>query len=555
MLEHLDVLAGIYRSQGLDEKLRGLEEKRQDLLDPSVYVFIIGEGNSGKSSLINHLLGVAVAETSMFPKTWRVDLYRPAPDGREFAELTRYGRDTPELLSVEGAHNICDDQEQEVFERIKSARMAAGVSDRQDLVASEGQVIQVEWNRAGLALDERVTLVDTPGFAQPRGRASARADALRRSEGVAYDIDDISDFYYHRSDLVLWAFKATKLEDDDTLKSLELLSKETKRVLGVLTHWDRIDEADRPGRLREARKRYGDYVFDFVCVDCKGAPGVPREDVAELRDWLRSEADRAAAVKLESARAYCLDQARFAAEWLQSPVEPPTAHEEILSDPRLALDDEEGLPPQAADPVAAGMAPALPDLASDTLQDSLWEGARAEWEGARKSRALVAAGETFLLRDVLSQYQKTLEAVLNVFLADVPSKKTLTGSFVREGFGARVRRMALEMGVEMPRAMSGDGYATKMMAVARGRADALRPRALFLFLDAHDRGRTPFRRALWEEARLLVLIDRVAELRNQHAHHDASSRSGPEADPVFVEQEARQATCRVIEIMVAAFGG
>ena len=318
MLEHLDVLAGIYRSQGLDEKLRGLEEKRQDLLDPSVYVFIIGEGNSGKSSLINHLLGVAVAETSMFPKTWRVDLYRPAPDGREFAELTRYGRDTPELLSVEGAHNICDDQEQEVFERIKSARMAAGVSDRQDLVASEGQVIQVEWNRAGLALDERVTLVDTPGFAQPRGRASARADALRRSEGVAYDIDDISDFYYHRSDLVLWAFKATKLEDDDTLKSLELLSKETKRVLGVLTHWDRIDEADRPGRLREARKRYGDYVFDFVCVDCKGAPGVPREDVAELRDWLRSEADRAAAVKLENARTYCSDQARFAADWLES---------------------------------------------------------------------------------------------------------------------------------------------------------------------------------------------------------------------------------------------
>ena len=317
ILEHLSVLERIYRSHGFDEKLRGLEEKREDLLDPSIYVFIIGEGKFGKSSLINHLLGVKVAETGKVPKTWRVDLYRPIPDGQEFAELKRYKRDTPELLSVDEARKICDDQEPEVLERVQAAKYAPE-GDGHDLVAENGQVIQVEWNLADLALDARLTLVDTPGFAQPCGKASAWADALHRSEGVAFDIDDISDFYYHRSDLVLWAFKATKLEDDDTLKSLELLSKETKRVLGVLTHWDRIDEADRPGRLREAQKRYGDYVFDFVCVDCKGAPGVPREGVAELRNWLRGEADRAATIKLESARAYCLDQAKFAAEWLES---------------------------------------------------------------------------------------------------------------------------------------------------------------------------------------------------------------------------------------------
>jgi len=315
--EHLDILERIYRSHGFDEKLRGLKDKRQDLLDPSIYVFIIGEGKFGKSSLINHLLGIKVAQTGKLPKTWRVDLYRPAPDGQEFAELTRYGGGTPELLSIDDASKICDDQEPEILERVNAAKLVSE-GDDQNLVAADGQVIQVDWSRVGLALDSRMTLVDTPGFAQPRGRASARADALRRSEGVAIDIDDISDFYYHRSDLVLWAFKATKLEDADTLENLELLSRETKRILGVLTHWDQVDEADRAGRLREARKRYGSYVSDFVCVDCKGAPGVPREGVLELRDWLRGEADRAAVVKLESARAYCSDQARFAAQWLES---------------------------------------------------------------------------------------------------------------------------------------------------------------------------------------------------------------------------------------------
>ena len=237
-------------------------------------------------------------------------------------------------------------------------------------------------------------------------------------------------------------------------------------------------------------------------------------------------------------------------------IEPPTAYEEVLSDPLPFLDDEEGSLLAAATSFTAAMVPALPDLASSLLQDAVWDGARTEWEGACKRYALVVAGATFMLPDVLSQYQKTLEAVLNVFLEDVPDKRTLAGYFGLEGFGPRVRGMASEMGVEMPWAMSGDGYAAKMMAVARGRADALRPRALFLFLDAYDDGRAPFCRALQEDPGLLALIDRVAELRNRHAaHHNASSRASSEAEPASVEQEARQATCRVIEIMVAALSG
>lgn len=318
--EQLDLLERVYRAHGFDEEVRRLEEKRRDLLDPSVFVFVIGEGKFGKSSLINHLLGVKVADVGKVPKTWRVDLYRPASDGKEHARVTRYGSSisaASEVLSLSAAFEACAEQEPEVLDRVAQGP-SRGEDSPADVVAFEGQITQVDWYRSGLALDERVTLVDTPGFAQPRGATTARADALRRAEGVAFDIDDISEFYYHRSDLVLWAFKATKLEDADTLKSLKLLSRETKRVLGVITHWDRIEEAERPARLREARHRYGEYVVDFICVDCKGDPVVPKEGVGRLQEMLRGEANRANAVKMESARAYCTDQAKFAADWLQS---------------------------------------------------------------------------------------------------------------------------------------------------------------------------------------------------------------------------------------------
>lgn len=232
----------------------------------------------------------------------------------------------------------------------------------------------------------------------------------------------------------------------------------------------------------------------------------------------------------------------------------PTAYEEVLSEPLLLLEDDEGRLPDAAVPLTSATESSLPNLEVSLFQDSVWNGARAEWVEVCKAYSYFAGDRSFLDSMVI-KYQKTLEAVVNVFLEDVPGKATLARTFGREGFGARVRAMASEMGMEMPRAMSRDDSASKMMGVARGRVYGLRLRALFLFLDAYDDGRAPFYHALQEEPRLLALIDRVADLRNPHAHHNASSRSGPDADPAFVELEARQATCRVIEIMVSTFDG
>ncbi len=280
-------------------------------------MYVIGESKFGKSSLVNHLLGVKVADDGKLPKTWRVDLYRPATDGAESADVTRYNLGKFGGLTIADAKGLCDEQENAVLDRADEARSPLQDAGMQDLVAFDGQITQVDWYRDNLALDDRLTIVDTPGFAQPRGRVGVRADALRRGSGVAFDLDDICEIYYDRADLVLWTLNATKLEDADTLGKLKLLSSPNKRILGVITYWDRIEEADREGRLREARRRYGDYVAEFVCVDCKGPPGVPKEGIALLQEKLRGEADRAAEVKLGSARTYCSNQAEFAAGWLQ----------------------------------------------------------------------------------------------------------------------------------------------------------------------------------------------------------------------------------------------
>ncbi len=63
-------LEAILKTHGDKRGVERLQEKQRDLNDPSVLVFIIGEGNFGKSSLINHLLGRPVAAVSHLPKTW-----------------------------------------------------------------------------------------------------------------------------------------------------------------------------------------------------------------------------------------------------------------------------------------------------------------------------------------------------------------------------------------------------------------------------------------------------------------------------------------------------
>ena len=167
-------LEAILKAHGDKRGVERLQEKQQDLNDPSVFVFVIGEGNFGKSSIINHLLGREVAEVYHLPKTWRIDLYRASPNGREYAELRRSKVPGTQTLSIDEAIMECKQQEAQVIKENYGRR------DGGDASTLDGQIIEVNWYYTGLATPVEVVLVDTPGFLQALGINRKHIDTLSK---------------------------------------------------------------------------------------------------------------------------------------------------------------------------------------------------------------------------------------------------------------------------------------------------------------------------------------------------------------------------------------
>jgi len=313
----LSTFDGILDRHGFANEREKLADKKRDLADRSVLVFVVGEGNFGKSSLINSLLGRNVAEVSFKPTTWRIDLYRHSPGTEEWAEIRRWGRGGAERLSLTEAKAACQEQEAAALAR---AQISPDHDPRQDGAAAafDGQIIEVSWYYQDIAVPREVVLVDTPGFAQYRaGLNQARATVLASERGVVFDLEETYQHYYHRADLVLWAFRANKINDRDTLDALEELGQQSRTVLGVLTNLDRVPGSQRSETFAEASRLFGSTVPEFVGVVAGGKSAEVGLGIDTLRARLADVGRRAEHTKLASAHSYCQDQARSCRSWLE----------------------------------------------------------------------------------------------------------------------------------------------------------------------------------------------------------------------------------------------
>ena len=87
----------------------------------------MGEGNSGKSSLINHLLGRSVANVHFLPRTWRTDLYCRVKTEADEHALLRRASEAPSLrMSREEARAAGAEQEARLQAHGREARAAQG---------------------------------------------------------------------------------------------------------------------------------------------------------------------------------------------------------------------------------------------------------------------------------------------------------------------------------------------------------------------------------------------------------------------------------------------
>ena len=278
---------------GLQDSCKQIRDKQEDCAKPSeLLVFVFGEGNFGKSSLINCLLGRDVAEVNFLPETWRVDVYRSAPlSEEEFALVRKEGVAKFERMSIESAKVECEAQSAEAKKSSKSAKNG---------VTRNGQIIEVQWHYHGLNLPENIVLVDTPGFAQFRaGLNEARAETLSSQKGVACTIDEVYHRFIHRANVILWAFKASKLQDRDTKETFANIARFAKDTIGVITYTDTVPEAQRPELMQKAQELFGHGTSRFIPVVTGGKSPEKGLGIPELHQCLDDLNDRAADIKVQ----------------------------------------------------------------------------------------------------------------------------------------------------------------------------------------------------------------------------------------------------------------
>jgi len=244
ILSMMDVLQNELTKNGFNEHSDRVKQKQIDFNSPFM-LMVIGEGNYGKSTLINALFNKEVAATSRLPKTWKIDLYENSKKEEALLFYKKYS--SPKSVGIQEAVKICDEEE------LKSNNNELWKSD----------LFQVKW-RIKTDWLENILLIDTPGFSQFRSNISYSNFNLFGTKGIQLQSLDGFEYYFYRADFVFWCIKATKLEDADTMNALKNISTDRNKIIGIITFMERIPAARWAEIKSKAEELYGSYIIDFL---------------------------------------------------------------------------------------------------------------------------------------------------------------------------------------------------------------------------------------------------------------------------------------------------
>ena len=265
------------------EEIRQAIRRLTDLankLEEKFSIFVIGDGNAGKSTVVNALLGKEVAKMKFDPMTWKIDVFHDQEEkGVQLVTHEKRGNKVS-TLSVEEANRVIKEEEAKrdasvykIQENIKEKTDAVQkickaqhlpfreVADkleaykerlwREELYTSS--IIEAKWPVETNDILANFQIVDTPGLRQNR-LASTLQESIKK--------------YYDEADGIIWVMDMNKIAMNSTKNYIqeieqELFGKtkacERKQMLALLNRSDCIRTQEEKNEILEkAEAMYGD---------------------------------------------------------------------------------------------------------------------------------------------------------------------------------------------------------------------------------------------------------------------------------------------------------
>lgn len=216
----------LHRLSALETEYKTFEEDFHDKL----MIFIVGDGNVGKSTLLNTFVGYKAAETSFVPLTWKIDVFDP---GQKDVTLLKFNDGTRKTLLVEKAKEYLSVEEaktktarkkyneklKEVKDKVKTS---AELEEHKKHLGQEllyvSTVTEARWPVKHNWILDQCLLVDTPGMNQ----------YLNEHD----QIGSITD-YYHKADGIIWLLDGNTIASSNPQSTMEKLDASMSQVGGL----------------------------------------------------------------------------------------------------------------------------------------------------------------------------------------------------------------------------------------------------------------------------------------------------------------------------------
>lgn len=213
--------------------------------DDKLMIFIIGNGNVGKSTLLNALIGYEIAETNFLPNTWKIDIYSTELEKNK--AIIKYTDGKQEKLSIDKVKKIVNSEEKKSKEGKKAYnenlnRSLKGLKTKEEREEMKkylseqylykSNVAEVRWPVEKNWILDKCLLVDTPGLNQN-----------------LHDLDQLGNIYdyYHKADGVIWLLDGQTIAavNANTLfqelnEILETVGGVRDNIIGVINRMDLV---------------------------------------------------------------------------------------------------------------------------------------------------------------------------------------------------------------------------------------------------------------------------------------------------------------------------